>query len=538
MLFQGFCLLAAALLPVRATELPAIEIVGNKFFYSNNGSQFYMKGIAYQQDTANATEGSSFVDPLADADACERDVPYLAAVATNTIRVYALNASQDHTACMELLQEHGIYVIADLSEPDLSIDRSTPSWTVDLYQRYTTIVDEFQNYTNILGFFAGNEVTNDNTNTDASAFVKAAVRDTKKYISDKGYRSIPVGYSSNDDANTRVAIADYFVCGDEDERADFYGINMYEWCGDSTFEKSGYADRTDEFKNLTVPVFFSEYGCNEVSPREFTEVGTLYSDDMTDVWSGGIVYMYFEEANNYGLISLDDGAVKTLEDYEYYSKEIWAISPTTANSDDVSSTSGTLTCPTQDKNWKASTDLPPTPDDALCSCMEAAISCGVSDDATEDDYSEIFGYICGEIDCGGIEANGTTGSYGAYSFCSSKQQLDFVLNLYYQEQEQASSACDFDGKATTKSGSTASDCSTALEQAGSSGLGTVTASLSDSDSDSTGTASGSSGTSTASSSSSGSSSSGATNLQTPNVSLIFASVMALVVGGGVSLFMI
>ncbi|CDR42479.1 CYFA0S09e04478g1_1 [Cyberlindnera fabianii] len=537
MLFKTLAYAAASaglLKMAAADDLPAIEIVGNKFFYSNNGSQFYMRGIAYQQDTANVTEGQSFVDPLADEEACARDVPYLAAVNTNTIRVYALNETQDHTACMKLLQDAGIYVIADLSEPGLSIDRSNPKWTVELYNRYTTIVDEFQNYTNILGFFAGNEVTNDNTNTDASAFVKAAVRDTKAYIAAQGYRSIPVGYSSNDDADTRVAIADYFTCGDVDERADFYGINMYEWCGSSSFSKSGYADRTKEFANLTVPVFFSEYGCNEVSPRKFTEVAALYSDDMTDVWSGGIVYMYFQEDNDYGLVSIANGDVSTLADYSYYSEEIWSISPTSAHSDDVSSASATLACPTQDKNWKANTELPPTPNEELCSCMQASVSCVVADDVDEDDYGDLFGIVCGSIDCSGISSNGTTGEYGAYSFCSSKQQLDFVLNLYYLEQGSADDACDFDGSATINDkASTASTCSSALSAAGTDGLGTVSHSITSSSSRSTGGSNDSddsdgSSSATASSSSSSSSSSGsAANIRAPVGESFMAAVFTL-----------
>ncbi|GMF06075.1 unnamed protein product [[Candida] boidinii] len=81
-----------------------------------------------------------------------------------------------------------------------------------------------------MGFFAGNEVITNSSNADAAAFVKAAVRDTKAYIRDNVDRYIPVGYSANDDAETRVPSADYFACGDDDVKADFYGINMYEWC--------------------------------------------------------------------------------------------------------------------------------------------------------------------------------------------------------------------------------------------------------------------------------------------------------------------
>ena len=52
------------------------------------------------------------------------------------------------------------------------------------------------------------------------------MRDCKKYIDEQGYRKIPIGYASNDDASIRKNLANYFVCKlDEDEdnysRADF-----------------------------------------------------------------------------------------------------------------------------------------------------------------------------------------------------------------------------------------------------------------------------------------------------------------------------
>lgn len=224
----------------------------------------------------------------------------MAKLRTNVIRTYAINATADHSACMKLLSDAGIYVISDLSNPNLSIDRSDPSWETDLFARYTSVVDELAQYNNTIGFFAGNEVSNTVATSDASAFVKAAVRDTKKYIKKKGYRSMGVGYATADVSDIRANMADYFNCGDTDDTIDFWGYNIYSWCGNSTYAESKYQARTEEFANYSVPVFFAEYGCNEVSPREFTEVKALYGDTMAEVWSGGIVYMYFQEANNYG----------------------------------------------------------------------------------------------------------------------------------------------------------------------------------------------------------------------------------------------
>jgi hypothetical protein len=224
----------------------------------------------------------------------------LVELGTNVVRVYAIDPTKDHKKCMKLLEDAGIYVIQDLSNPQNSIIRDQPEWTTSIFAGYAAVIDEMAKYTNTLGFFAGNEVSNQANNTDASAFVKASVRDSKAYIKAKGYRAIGVGYATNDDAEIRDDLANYFNCGKAEESIDFWGYNIYSWCGQSTFQKSGYDVRTKEFETYNVPAFFAEYGCNEPSPRVFTEVAAIYGPQMTDVWSGGIVYMYFQEANNYG----------------------------------------------------------------------------------------------------------------------------------------------------------------------------------------------------------------------------------------------
>lgn len=201
---------------------------------------------------------------------------------------------------MQMLADAGIYTINDLSNPLQSINRNAPSWTTELATVYFNVIDAMAKYDNTLGFFAGNEVSNVVNNTDASAYVKAAVRDTKAYIKTKGYRQMGVGYATNDDAAIRDDLKDYFNCGSVETSVDFWGYNIYSWCGNSSFQESGYDKRTQEFENYSVPVFMAEYACNTVQPRVFTEVGALYGPQMTNVWSGGIMYMYFQEANDYG----------------------------------------------------------------------------------------------------------------------------------------------------------------------------------------------------------------------------------------------
>jgi len=432
-------------LPLLINAIPTIEVHGNKFFYSN-GTQFYIKGVAYQKDTSEIISGETYIDPLANKEACKRDIPYLQELQTNLIRVYAIDGLKSHEACLDMLSDAGIYVLADLSSPDKSIITTNPVWNTNVYKRYTSVIDSLQKYDNVLGFFAGNEVITNRTNTGAASYVKAAIRDMKSYIKDQGYRKIPVGYSANDDAITREQSAKYFACGEENERADFYGINMYEWCGYSSFKTSGYEERTREFSNLNIPVFFSEYGCNSVRPRKFSEVSALFSDQMTDVWAGGIVYMYFEENNKYGLISISDGKVSKLDDFNNLKTQMEAVHPTTAVWFTESVTKSSASCPTSNKDWKTNINLPPTPSDELCQCLEGTFSCVVSHKLKDKDYGILFATVCGMVDCSEIIFNSSFS--GPFSFCSARQKLSFVMNKYYKGQGEEGSACDFRGAAT------------------------------------------------------------------------------------------
>lgn len=461
--------------------LQPIEMKGQKFFYKN-GTQFYMKGIAYQEDVAAGGEGTissskggkTYVDPLADEKKCKRDVPLLEELGVNTIRTYAIDPEADHDACMKLLDDAGIYVISDLSQPHLSINRDDARWDLDLYKRYADVVDSMAKYDNTIGFFAGNEVSNNKTNTIASAYVKAAVRDTKKHIKDKGYRWLGVGYASNDDEEIRAEIAEYFNCGDDNAaNIDYWGYNIYSWCGKSSMKDSGYDKQVEFFSNYSVPVFFAEYGCNNqkggAEARTFDETEALYSDEMTGVFSGGIVYMYFQETNDYGVVKLDGQNAKKMKNFDALKKQHAAADPKAVSRDDYTpENKAASTCPSISESWKVSAAaLPPSPDSGLCECMVKSRECVPNSDLKEEDFGDIFNFICGsdEKACKAISGYPEKGVYGAYNMCSRKQQLAYVMDAYYQNQGKSSSACDHDGAATIQTAETEDKCSDALDKA-------------------------------------------------------------------------
>ncbi|TVY68770.1 1,3-beta-glucanosyltransferase [Lachnellula suecica] len=475
-----FTAVASLLFSGASAALDPIVIKGSKLFFSSNDTQFFIKGVAYQAgfnpstgtDTTNST--AKYTDPLADEAACTRDVPELQKLGANTIRTYAIDPTQDHSKCMAMLDAAGIYVISDLGEPATSIDRADPQWTTTLMTRYTGVVDALAPYTNVIGFFAGNEVPNNLSYTGSAAFVKAAVRDTKAYIKSKNYRAMGVGYAADDDQTVRAQVASYFNCGDAADTIDFWGYNIYEWCGDSDYQTSGYADRVKEFTSYSVPSFFAEYGCNKdaggAAGRKFSEVAALYGTDMTPVFSGGIVYEYFEEDNDFGLVKVADGSstVSELADFKAFATAIAAATPSGVQKGSYNPSNTAASCPPVGTNWDAATVLPPTPNQSVCSCMTSGLKCTTKSSLDPLAIGPLFDTIFGSkgFQNNGTQRNTTTGSYGAYSMCTPTEQLAWAMNAYYMQQGSTSDACDFAGNATlVSSPSMAATCNSVIAAA-------------------------------------------------------------------------
>jgi hypothetical protein len=208
---------------------------------------------------------------------------------------------------------------------------------------------------------------------------------------------------------------------------------------------------------------------------------------------------------------VSNGQASKLPDYTALSSQLAQATPSSTSLSAYSpANTAAQACPTVDANWGASTNLPPIANPDTCTCMIGSLACVAKTGLSGNRTADIFNYICGadKSACVGINANATTGSYGAYSMCNAYQKLSFAMNAYYNNNKKAASACDFNGDAKVVSASPASSCSSVLSAAGSAGTGTVTALP-------TGAGSGSgSGTGTGSSSAQSSSKSGAAGATT------------------------
>ncbi|KAI1098820.1 glycoside hydrolase family 72 protein [Jackrogersella minutella] len=280
-----------------------ITISGRYFFRGHE--RFFVNGVVYRPLDP---EGDP-IDPLSHEHLpiLERCMPLFKELALNTLYIFYLDETKNHDAAMSMLAEAGIYVLPCIAWT--RYDRSFENKDA-IMRCYFQAVDAMAKYPNTLGIILSYELIISIVKTTLAPLLRGAVRDVKRYIrllaKKKDQRVIPVGITAKDMSPLLKLQFDYFSSEPASDAIDFFTFNNFGWSSRSTLSESGYETLLGMFAATPIPVFFSMYGSNTSHPRSFHETMTIYKDlDMVKIFSGGIVFEFFETAREHGLIQLE-----------------------------------------------------------------------------------------------------------------------------------------------------------------------------------------------------------------------------------------
>ncbi|KAK1093329.1 hypothetical protein LTR48_002524 [Friedmanniomyces endolithicus] len=310
---------------------------GNAFW--RDGERFFVKGIAYVPRSSNRERGirEDSVDPLSDAHLPElkEDVALIRNLGLNSISLYNVDSSKDHSQAMAHLEENGIYVTVklfnDLEAPtampknESNFKAKSATWPMydnPLVTNAFRLVHNLSRYPNLLGFVVSGRCIHTPQTIPMAEVLRACIRDTKAFLrSFDGVRQIPVGVSADNTQTSMIAQVRYFSAGLAAERADFMAKQCYSWAG---------------------------------------------PPHMTSVYSGGFAYTYLENGNNYGVVKIDEEGKRVIgQEYKNLKKRFKEVNGRSA--EDVASEEvkpyeqwvGEF--PPCDTRWQATSEIPPFP---------------------------------------------------------------------------------------------------------------------------------------------------------------------------------
>ncbi|KAK0343382.1 1,3-beta-glucanosyltransferase [Friedmanniomyces endolithicus] len=356
---------------------------GNAFW--RDGERFFVKGIAYVPRSSNRERGirEDSVDPLSDAHLPElkEDVALIRNLGLNSISLYNVDSSKDHSQAMAHLEENGIYVTVklfnDLEAPtampknESNFKAKSATWPMydnPLVTNAFRLVHNLSRYPNLLGFVVSGRCMHTPQTIPMAEVLRACIRDTKAFLrSFDGVRQIPVGVSADNTQTSMIAQVRYFSAGLAAERADFMAKQCYSWAGPSSFTVSGWQNMVERIGPETMmPMLMGEYGAKTRKSRPWDEVTCLYSPHMTSVYSGGFAYTYLENGNNYGVVKIDEEGKRVIgQEYKNLKKRFKEVNGRSA--EDVASEEvkpyeqwvGEF--PPCDTRWQATSEIPPFP---------------------------------------------------------------------------------------------------------------------------------------------------------------------------------
>lgn len=163
---------------------------------------------------------------------------------------------------------------------------------------------------------------------------------------------------------------------------------------------------------------------------------------MSSVFSGGVAFSYLPAASAQGQfgivnISSDGTTVTTTNDYNLLKAQYAQASGPNSPSQASAGSSTYSSCPPTSTAFVASVNLPPTPNESACNCLENTLSCRFT--PATSNYTSIVGSLldtaCSLVgqkgaSCTDIGSDGQAGTYGRLSGCDPSKLLCVIFPFY------------------------------------------------------------------------------------------------------------
>lgn len=305
--------------PLLLSSGPAIAVDGRNI--TVNGERLIFKGVNYSpapigSDNQWCPWGDWFQEYW--SSIYERDVPKLAAMGANVVKVYGMTAFPwdnpkapliSHTGFYDLLHENGIHVMPSVfTTGELVGSYSSGKWSTDpTLQQWAAIIAEAKDHPAVLGWTVGNELNRDTNLHDASFWSK--YNELIGAIKTKAPGKLTM-VGLQDQAESGGGIAPIRLHDASMTNLDIWGVNSYRGLINSGFDTLFSTHKANSQKPLLVtefgpPASTRDGGSavllpdNALAAAEYLKAHwTGHADSImnnTDVCSGGFVFEWTDE---------------------------------------------------------------------------------------------------------------------------------------------------------------------------------------------------------------------------------------------------
>jgi 1,3-beta-glucanosyltransferase GAS1 len=282
----------------------------------------------------------------------------------NTIRVGALLPERNHDGCMEAFASREIYVWIEglyITSPQYTTYQED-GWVIKVFDHIATIIDQFAVHNNTLTIAAPTERAEAmNSTKPIFTYTKAAIRDMKKYISERGYRQIPIAFSSDNETPDQPAVADYLECGEPENALEVLGLDTTKsiYCSQTSRTTELYETLYDQFRDTNIPIIFTDVGCyfNQTSDT-WDNIDRILGPTLSSVFSGAFTSRWTSwdpDSVGYMLVDYaseeDLGQPSPLPQWNKLSSAYAEATPLSVAQASYTPSSSVPECPNPDGGW-------------------------------------------------------------------------------------------------------------------------------------------------------------------------------------------